>query len=249
VLGSYGGREPGCYLPSFLFNECLLVDAGSGASTLTVAEQSRLKGILISHTHLDHVGEIPFIADNIFGTKDSSLPIVSLQPVLDDLHKYLFNNIIWPDFTVLSAGANPILEFIGIEEGEEKCIAGIKFTAYRVDHSLNAVGYLLSDENGTVLFSGDTGPTEKIWKKAHEADNLRAIITEVSFPNFMKDVAEVAKHLTPKSLLEETKKMPADIPIYLYHEKIRFHDEIAKELEKLNEPRLKMLVQGEIYEF
>ncbi|MFC1492156.1 3',5'-cyclic-nucleotide phosphodiesterase, partial [Nitrospinota bacterium] len=195
-MGSYGGREPGCYLPSFLINERLLVDAGSGASTLTVAEQSKLEGILISHTHLDHVGEIPFIADNIFGTKDSSLPIVSLDSVLDDLHKFLFNNIIWPDFTALASGNIPILEFIGIDEGEERCIGGIRFTPYRVDHNVNAVGYILRDDTASILYSGDTGPTEKIWKKSHELDDLRAIVTEVSFPNFMADIAEVAKHFT-----------------------------------------------------
>jgi cAMP phosphodiesterase len=225
------------------------VDAGSGASTLTVAEQSKLEGILISHTHLDHVGEIPFIADNIFGTKDSSLPIVSLKPVLEDLHKYLFNNIIWPDFTALAVGDTPILQFVSIEEGEYKSIAGIDFTAYRVDHSVNAVGYILRDESGSVLYSGDTGPTSKIWEKGKELDDLRAIITEVSFPNFMSGIADVAKHFTPETLHEEVKKMPADIPIYLYHEKIRFHDEILKDLEDLNEPRLQMLVQGETYTF
>ncbi len=248
-MGSYGGRQPGCYLPSFLFNECLLVDAGSGASTLTVEEQSKLEGILISHTHLDHVGEIPFIADNIFGTRKTSLPIISLDPVLKDLHKYLFNNVIWPDFTVLASGNIPILEFIGIEEGEERCIGGIRFTPYRVDHSVNAVGYILRDKTGSVLFSGDTGPTEKIWEKGHELDDLRAIITEVSFPNFMSDVADAAKHFIPKSLNKELEKMPPDVPVYLYHEKIRFHDEILKDLEDLKEPRLQMLVQGDTYEF
>lgn len=224
-----------------------MVDAGSGASTLTVSEQSKLEGILISHTHLDHVGEIPFIADNIFGTKDSSLPIVSLKSVLEDLHKYLFNDIIWPDFTVISDGDNPILEFVSIDEGEHKSIAGIDFTAYRVDHAVNAVGYLLRDESSSVLYTGDTGPTNKIWEKGKELDDLRAIITEVSFPNFMAGVADAAKHFTPKTLCEEVAKMPTDVPIYLYHEKIRFHDEILKDLEDLNEPRLQMLVQGETY--
>lgn len=232
-----------------MVNERLLLDAGSAASTLTVEEQIQLEGILITHTHLDHVGEIPFIADNIFGAKETSLPIVSLESVLSDLHKYMFNNIIWPDFTVLAAGDNPILEFIEIEEGEEISVAGLSITAYRVDHSVNAVGYIIRDETGSVLYSGDTGPTHTIWEKAHELDDLRAIITELAFPNFMQDIAELAKHFTPNSLYEETKKMPPDVPIYLFHEKIRYHKELLKDLEALNEPRLQIFVQGETYQF
>lgn len=249
MLGSYGGREPGCYLPSFLVNEKILLDAGSGASTLTVAEQTQLEGILISHCHLDHVGEICFIADNIFGAKPTSLPIASIDSVLSDLRKHLFNNTIWPDFTVLSAGENPILEFVIVNEGEEQNIAGVSFTAYRVDHSVNAVGYIIRDESGSVVYTGDTGPTNTIWEKAHELDDLRAIITEMAFPNFMEKIAVLAKHFTPDSLHKEMEKMPTDVPVYLFHEKIRYHKELQQELESLNEPRLQIIVQGETYTF
>ncbi|MEE9275130.1 MAG: MBL fold metallo-hydrolase, partial [bacterium] len=80
---------PGSFLTSFLLNDHLLVDAGAGASALTAEQQAGLSGIVLSHVHLDHVGEIPFMADNIFGARDSALPIISLKSILDDLHKYL----------------------------------------------------------------------------------------------------------------------------------------------------------------
>lgn len=226
-----------------------MLDAGSAASTLTVDEQARLEGILITHSHLDHIGEIPFIADNIFGSKDCALPIISLKPVLDDLHKYLFNNIIWPDFTILSAGDFPILKFTSVDEGEEKNINGLRITPYRVHHNVNAVGFIIRDNSGSILYSGDTGPTDKIWEIGQKLSDLRAIITEVSFPNSMQDVGDAAMHLTPQSLRDELTKMPDDVPVYLFHEKTRFHEEIQRDLTALNEPRLKMLVQGQTYEF
>lgn len=225
------------------------MDAGSAASTLTVKEQERLEGILITHSHLDHVGEIPFIADNIFGSKDCPLPIISLKPVLEDLHKYLFNNVIWPDFTILSAGDFPILKFTSVNEGEEQSINGLHFTPYRVPHNVNAVGFIIRDNSGSILYSGDTGPTSKIWEIGHKLDDLRAIITEVSFPNRMQKVADAAMHFTPQSLKEELPKMPDHVPVYLFHEKTRFHEETQRDLEALNEPRFKMLVQGQTYEF
>lgn len=168
---------------------------------------------------------------------------------MDDIHKYVFNDIIWPDFTILSAGDFPILEFTSVNEGEEIKLNGHSITAYRVDHNVNAVGFVIRDDHGSILYSGDTGPTEEIWKKGGELPDLRAIVTEVSFPNRLQSVANSARHFTPKSLGEELSKMPPDVPIYLFHEKTRFHEEVQKDLEALKEPRLQMLVQGKIYEF
>jgi hypothetical protein len=43
--------------------------------------------------------------------------------------------------------------------------------------------------------------------------------------------------------------MPPDVPIYLFHEKIRYHKELLKDLEALNEPRLQIFIQGKTYQF
>lgn len=150
---------------------------------------------------------------------------------------------------MLSASDFPILEFSGLKEGEEKCINGIRFTAYQVHHNVSAVGFLVRSLSGSILYSGDTGPTDKIWEIGRELDDLRAIITEVSFPNHMQGVADAAGHFTPNSLKKELAKMPADVPIYLFHEKARFHEELQRDLDALDEPRLRMLVQGQTYEF
>ncbi|MEE9275651.1 MAG: 3',5'-cyclic-nucleotide phosphodiesterase [bacterium] len=240
---------PGSFLTSFLLNDHLLVDAGAGASALTAEQQAGLSGIVLSHVHLDHVGEIPFIADNIFGARDSALPIISLKSILDDLHKYLFNNVIWPDFTVLAVDGHPILKFVSVDEGEEHYVDGIRLTPHCVDHVVSAVGYAFTDETGSLLYTGDTGPTENIWKSARKLTDLRAIITEVSFPNQLQGVADAAKHFTPSSLGREIEKMPPDVPIYLFHGKSRYQDELLDELDALKEPRLRMCEQGETYEF
>ncbi len=249
VLGCYGAREPGCNLASFLINGSLLVEAGSAASTLTIDEQARLSGIVLTHAHLDHVAEIPYLADNIFGKRESPLPIISVKSVLEDLHKHIFNNVIWPDFTAISSGNSTVLKFVPLKEGEEHRVGDIRLTAHPVSHKVRAVGYIFRDRSGSLLYTGDTGPTEAIWQRGHELSDLRAIITEVSFPNKLQDLAEVAKHLTPATLYEELGKMPPGVPVYLFHEKAQFREELLSELNALGDSRLRFLVQGETYEF
>jgi len=73
------------------------------------------------------------------------------------------------------------------------------------------------EDGCTILITSDTGPTSRIWQKAREFENLKAIITEVSFPNRLREVAECSKHLTPEGLRWELEKMPPRVPVYLYH--------------------------------
>ncbi len=249
VLGCSGGKNPGHRVTSFLIEDRLLLDTGSAASALSHAQQVALDAILVTHCHLDHVGDIPFIADNLYGARNCSLWIMSVGKVLADLKRHLLNDRIWPDFTVISCGQDPILELVEIVEGEEFEVGGIRALAYPLDHIVPCVGYFLTGEDGTILITSDTGPTFGIWQKAREFENLRAIITEVSFPNCLREVAECSKHLTPEGLRVELEKMPPEVPVYLYHLKPRYHDEIVDEVRALRDSRLKFLQQGRTYCF
>jgi ribonuclease BN (tRNA processing enzyme) len=52
-----------------------------------------------------------------------------------------------------------------------------------VHHTVPTVGFIVHDEAGALVFSGDTGPTEELWEVARGIGNVRAIIVEASFPN------------------------------------------------------------------
>jgi len=69
VLGCYGAEFPGFKTMSFLINESVLLDAGSATSTLSIEEQERVSDILITHSHLDHIKDILFLADNLAGRR------------------------------------------------------------------------------------------------------------------------------------------------------------------------------------
>jgi len=252
ILGCYGGNAPGYHLTSFLINNKILVDAGAVTSSLMIKEQSNLETIFLTHSHLDHVLGIPFLADNINanGTRDNPVEIVSIREVIEPVKDYILNDRIWPDFTQIPHGISPVLKFRIIEEDEESIINGLKIRAVKVSHSIPAVGYIVSDESGTIAYTGDTGPTKKIWERIRKEKNLKFIITEVSYPNNMRGLAEISRHLTPEMLKDEIKKIALpNLPIYIYHLKPAFIEEIKKDIASLNMSNVILLKQGETYRF
>jgi L-ascorbate metabolism protein UlaG (beta-lactamase superfamily) len=54
-LGTHNAESKNTRLVSFLIDDVLAVDAGSLVSELTFPEQRRIKAILLSHGHYDHI--------------------------------------------------------------------------------------------------------------------------------------------------------------------------------------------------
>ncbi len=234
-------------MTSFLINDELLLESGSAASGLTIREQARLTGVVVSHAHLDHIAELPYLADNIFGLREDSLQIIGARDVLEQIQKSIFNNAVWPDFCEICHEETPVLDFSAIKEMETRSCNGIRITPYAVDHKGTTFGFIIQDAECALLYTSDTGPTEAIWRGSAEVDNLRAIITEVSFPNRMEELARISRHLTPAMLHTEMRKMPPDIPVYIFHIKAQFSDEIRTEIKALEDPRIEVLEEGKTY--
>lgn len=234
-------------MTSFLINEELLLEGGSAASGLTIEEQARLTGVVVSHAHLDHIAELPYLADNIFGLREDSLKVIGARDVLEVIQQSIFNNAVWPNFCEICHGDTPILDFSAIEEVETRSLGEIRITPYAVDHKGTTFGFIIQDGESALLYTSDTGPTEAIWRGASGTQNLRAIITEVSFPNRMEELARMTMHLTPAMLHAEMKKMPPDIPVYIFHIKAQYGDETRAEIGALNESRIQLLEEGKTY--
>ena len=126
---------------------------------------------------------------------------------------------------------------------------GLKVTPVQVTHTVLTHGLVVEDESSALLFTSDTGPTERIWQVARECDKLRAIFIDLSFPNRLTELARVSQHHSPATLLEEMSKMRPDTPIYAVHVKAAYRDRIVEEIESLNNPRVKVAEVGREYEF
>jgi ribonuclease BN (tRNA processing enzyme) len=249
ALGCYGGEAPGCHQTSLLIDGRLLLDAGSVTAALSLNSQAAIDHVLISHAHLDHVAALAFIADNQFAARTRPIQVWSIPTVIRQLRRYVFNGRIWPDFSRIPSAANPILSFHEIREGRPQQIGRYEVVAVQVHHTVEAVGYLVSDGLSSILFQGDSGPTTELWKIANAAPALRAVIAEASYPNRLRDLARASGHLTPQLLRAELKKLKADAPVYAHHIKPQFISDVVRELAELSHPPVRPLKQGKEYSF
>ncbi|HEU0006253.1 MAG TPA: 3',5'-cyclic-nucleotide phosphodiesterase, partial [Terriglobia bacterium] len=69
------------------------------------------------------------------------------------------------------------------------------------------------------------------------------------FPNSMKRLAETSRHLTPEMFGREVAKMPAAVRVVAVHIKVRYREEVIRELSALGLPNLEIGVCGKEYDF
>ena len=233
VVGGHGGVAPGFQATSYLIDGKLLIDAGSCACGMLIDEQVLIDNILISHPHLDHIKDLAFLADNCFGLKGKPFEVHTNKEIIKSIKTHLLNDFIWPDFSKLPNEENPTLRFNEIEAGKPTMLGEYKVLPVPVNHPGSAMGFIVTKENSSVLFTQDTGPTDEIWKHASQITNLKAIFTEASFPNNMQKVADDSQHLTPNTLKDEIAKMPMEVPIFVGHLKPNFQTQLFKEIDEI----------------
>jgi ribonuclease BN (tRNA processing enzyme) len=246
IVGGHGGVSPGFRNTSYLIDGRLLIDAGSVASGLQIDEQLLIDHILISHSHLDHICELAFLADNCFGQKDRPFEIYTCETVRKNIMTHLLNDEIWPDFTSLPNRLNPTLRFHNLPTQKTIQLGPYKITSVKVNHPAGGHGFIVEKKNCTLLFTQDSGPTDEIWEVGKKQENLKAIFTEVSFPNKLKSVADASFHHTPSTIAQEIKKMPKEVPVFLGHLKPNYQSDISREIDELKEERISLLASDDI---
>ena len=251
VLGCYGGQLLGFRLTSFLINESILLDAGSPTESLSLNEQHKIRHICLSHVHLDHIKDIAFMADNRslkcqnMESGNRSITIHSLAENNEKLKQHFLNDYIWPDFTRIPTSEEPILKLHDIEAEVPFEVDGLSVTAIPVNHPVPCTGFLLEEDGVQIIYTADTGNTDRIWEVANAQPNLKGVIVDCSFPNAYQRLADISGHMTPRGMFEDLQKLEqlGNIPIYLYHMKPETLTIMSSELEELNIPRLHILTQ------
>lgn len=246
IIGGHGGVVKGYHATSYLIDEKILIDAGSVAGGTDIVDQLAIEHILISHAHLDHVKDLAFICDNCFGLREEPFKVWTHRTVTNAVKDHLFNDIIWPDFSVLPNKENPTIIFNSIEAEKELTLGEYKVIPIHVKHPGDAFGFIVEKDDIAILFTQDTAATDQIWEVAKGFSNIKAIFTEVSFPNKLQFVADLSDHHTPQTIKEELTKMPPDIPVYLGHLKPGYQEELIQEVNDLHEPRLHLLYADDV---
>ena len=217
VLGCSGGIGGKLRTTSMLVDSDILIDAGTGVGDLALEQLAKIDHIFVSHSHLDHVTSIPFLVDTVCWMRRTPIAVYGIKEVLDILRAHLFNWKIWPDFTQIPDGDNPFMVYREIRVGEAVELHGRRITAIPANHTVPAVGYVLENGRGALIFSGDTSPNPALWKVVNATPNLKYLIIETAFSNKERDIAIASKHLCPAMLAEELEQMRASPEVFITH--------------------------------
>lgn len=251
ILGAYGGNTDTNFLTSFCVDHFLAIDAGCLSQGLSLERQTKITDVLLSHTHLDHILSLPFLVDNLFGITEEPLRVWTHKPVIEALRKHIFNEVIWPDFTQLPSPQKPSLTFHEIQSETPFSIAHLKITPVQVNHVVTCYGFLIECQKtkAAILFTSDTGNTDRIWEIANQCDHLKAVIIDCSFPNDMEELAIISGHMTPAQVGKDLAKINKDVSVLIYHIKPQFEEVIATELKTLGVTNLLTEIQNKTFTF
>lgn len=199
LLGAHNCESQQTRFSSLLIDDILVLEAGGLTSSLSFPAQQKLKAILLTHQHYDHIRDIPAIAMNRY-LAGTTINIFSISPVYEALAANFFNGKLYPNFFERPP-ENPTVKFTEIKPLRAEQIEGYGVLAIPVNHSVTAVGYQITSPEGKVLFyTGDTGPgLSQCWEQV----SPQLLITELTASNRFDDFGRESGHLTPNLLKEE----------------------------------------------
>lgn len=220
VLGCSGGVGPGLRTTSLLVNDEMLIDAGSGVGDLSLEQMRRIGHIFLTHSHLDHICGLAFMADNLFDLIERPIQVHATAETLDALRRHIFNWVIWPDFSELPDKHNPLLVFRELQPQAPVDLGqGCRITAFPVLHTVPAVGYSLESPNGVFAFSGDTTTCEPLWDSLNALPRLDRLMIEIAFPDEQAELGLASRHFTPALLGRELRRLRHRPELLLTHHK------------------------------
>jgi ribonuclease BN (tRNA processing enzyme) len=230
VLGCSGGIGGGRQTTSFLIDDDILIDAGSGVTRLTLDELMRIRHVFITHTHLDHIMALPSLMDSVGVGMAPPLSVHGLPEVIATLRQHVFNWEIWPNFEKVPTQEHPFMCFFELAVAKTVELDGRKITAIPANHGRPAVGYLIQGAEGSLLFSGDTASHAGLWQVANDCPDLRYLLVECSFANDQCNVAEAANHYCPATLLPDLARLKPGVEVWITHLKPGNETDIMAEL-------------------
>lgn len=250
TFDSNGHATPEQRLTCFLIDESVAVDAGSLALALSSEQRAKVRDIIITHPHMDHIASLPIFIDDLFPTLTSPVRVYATPEVVSSLERDIFNWNVYPRFSELKNDFGPVMEYVPIPVGQEFQVAHLTVTAATVNHIVPTVGLVISDGQTTVAFSSDTAETEEFWEIVNRAPRLQALLIEASFPDSMAQLAEISRHFTPASLKRELGKLSHNgLDILAVHIKPAYRETVIEELKALKIPGLGVMESGKIYEW
>ncbi|ODS55495.1 MAG: 3',5'-cyclic-nucleotide phosphodiesterase [Acidovorax sp. SCN 65-108] len=220
VLGCSGAIAKDCRTTSFLIDDNILVDAGTGVGDLTLDEMRKIDHVFLTHSHLDHIAALPLMLDAVSSLRSSPVQVHALSGTINALQVHMFNNVIWPNFSAIPTVEQPFLRYSTISVGQQVTIGRRVIEVLPAVHTVPAVGYAVLGDIGWWVFSGDTERNAALWAWI-DAMPVCQLIVETAFSNRESELAVKSLHLSPRTLEQELAQLRVynRFPIYITHTK------------------------------
>lgn len=235
VLGCSGSIAAGSRTTSFLLDDDVLIDAGTGVGELTLAEMVAIDHIFVTHSHLDHVLAIGLLADSVTRERHAAgrppVQVHALPATIAALRTHVFNGVIWPDFSRLPDVEHPVLAFVPLAVGDRIAVGrGRELEVLPAEHTVPAVGYaVLGAAGGAWVFTGDTGPNPALWQRLQSLP-VQSLVIETAFGDDEAALAEISRHLCPQRLQRELARLEAPTDVWITHIKPGAVDVVMNEI-------------------
>ncbi len=250
ILGWAGGIGANLRTTTFLIDDDVLIDAGTGVGDLPLNQMTGIRHIFLTHSHMDHIVGLPLLADSMYGVHDEPIIVHAQEATIEAIKTHIFNWIIWPDFSELPTRDNPSIHFKVMNSGDKIVIREREFEMIPVNHTVPGVGFCASAPKATVAFSGDTTTNDTLWEVLNGYDKVDMLFVEAAFSNNDLEISKISKHYCPQLLGEDLKKLKHRPDVWLTHFKPGDEDLIYHEcVEAMSDFNVHQLSGGEIFNF
>lgn len=232
VLGCSGGIGGHHQTTAFLLDQTVLLDAGTGVSTLSLQQLAQIDHLFLTHAHFDHLACLPMWLDSVVGLRNGKpITLHASRETIAALEEHVFNWRIWPDFSLIPDESNAVLRFSPQEIGETREVGGCRITALPAEHTIPAVGFRLDSGSASVIFSGDSTGGDAFWEAVNATENLSTLIIETAFPDRESLLAHAARHLCPETLAQQLGHLQRPAEVLITHLKPVDSDLIMREID------------------
>ncbi|MCY4576160.1 MAG: MBL fold metallo-hydrolase [Chloroflexi bacterium] len=199
LTGAHNAESAATRLAGIVIDGRVALDAGSLTRSLTLEELQDLRHVFLTHRHYDHIRDLPALAyaTPLAGT----LHVYGLADTLDALAAHLMNNVIYSAYQErIGQDGNPRAQFHTLELDNAVAIGDLAITPRAATHTAPALGFLVSNGERSLYYTGDTAPGFSTHIATAPPDVL---ICEVTYSDASAGDASRNGHMAPALLHRE----------------------------------------------